>query len=294
MFNRRTKDNYRRVRRKSFKSMPYLNSPENNNVSIFFEDIGEGQPVILIHGWPLSHQVWESQKLALLEAGYRIISYDRRGFGNSDRVGGSYDYSTLTKDLHALIVELELDNVVLVGFSMGGGEVVRYFTDFGDGRISKAVLISSIIPLVPEKPDNKKGVPEKVLNQIMDALKEDRVGFLQNRFVKDYYDTKKNDVSDAYIHHTWAIAANASAYATLECAKAWGGTDFREECQKIKVPTLIIHGTGDQIVPIETAGDQAAELIPNNRYEKIKKAPHGLNVTHKEECNKILLDFLKS
>lgn len=271
--------------------MPYFKNPEN--FELFYQDYGQGQPVILIHGWPLSHQAWEYQMPDLVKAGFRVIAYDRRGFGMSDRPSGSYDYTKLASDLRALILELDLHDCILVGFSMGGGEVVRYFTEFGSDRIAKAVLISSIIPLVPQKSDNPDGVPEDVLNQIMDALKSDRVSFLKQRFVNDYYNADETGISQEHLDFTWSIAANASALATVECAKAWGGTDFRPECKNVTVPTLIIHGTADNIVPIATAGDQAAEMIPESQYEKIDGAPHGLNVTHKKETNRILLDFLK-
>ncbi|PHN04569.1 alpha/beta fold hydrolase [Flavilitoribacter nigricans] len=276
--------------------MPFISLDETQHqeqLQLFYQEYGSGQPVILIHGWPLSHRAWEPQMQVIADAGFRAIAYDRRGFGVSSLPYENFDYSTLARDLHTLIEQLDLKDVILVGFSMGGGEVVRYFTDFGSDRIAKAVLISSIIPLVPKKDDNPDGVPEAKLQEIMGALKSDRVTFL-NEFSHNFYNADKTDVSEQQIQYAWTIAAFASPRATIECAKSWGGTDFRPECKNVTVPTLIVHGDADQIVPIETAGKQAAKMIPNNEYHVIKEAPHGLNLTHRDELNKILLQFLQS
>ena len=276
--------------------MPFLtNETETQNVDIFFEDYGHGQPVILIHGWPLSHRAWEQQVWAIVEAGFRCIAYDRRGFGNSSAPYRAYDYSTLTLDLHQIITQLELKDVILVGFSMGGGEVVRYCTDFGTDNIAKVALISSIIPLVAQKDDNPHGVPVEELENIKDALQKDRVGFLKD-FHKNFYnyDDHKDTVSESQLHYDWSIASFASPIATIQTAIAWSETDFRSELKNVDVPTLVVHGDADNIVPKASAGDQAAEGIANSQYEVIKNGPHGLNITHKDELNKILLDFLKS
>ena len=276
--------------------MPIItNSKSKEPVDIFYQDYGSGQPVILIHGWPLSHQAWEAQIAAIVKEGFRVIAYDRRGFGKSTAPWESYEYSTLTSDLNELITQLNLLDAVLVGFSMGGGEVVRYLTDFGDGNINKAVLISSIIPLVKQKTDNPEGVPEKDLKNIMQALQTDRVGFLKD-FHKNFYNysDNKKKLSKAQLEYDWNIASQASPRATIEAAKAWAETDFRPELKNVSVPTLIVHGDSDNIVPIKSAGDQAAEGIKDNIYKVIKGGPHGLNVTHKDELNKILIDFLKS
>lgn len=276
--------------------MPFLtNETDTQNIDLFFEDYGHGQPVILIHGWPLSHQAWEQQIWAIVEAGYRCIAYDRRGFGNSSAPFRSYDYSTLASDLNEIISQLELEDVTLVGFSMGGGEVVRYCTDFGTNKIAKAALISSIIPLVAQKDDNPNGVPQSDLNDIIEALQDDRVGFLKN-FHKNFYNYSNDNksVSEAQLEYDWSIASHASPIATIQAAKAWAETDFREELKNVDVPTLIVHGDADNIVPKATSGDQAAKGISNNTYKVIKDGPHGLNITHKDEVNKILLDFLKS
>lgn len=278
-------------------AMPHLEweLPDSDiPMSLYFESYGpeDGQPIVLIHGWPLSHRAWEPQMQVLADAGYRVIAYDRRGFGESGTPYEGYDYSSLAQDLHELIEGLELEEVILVGFSMGGGEVVRYFTDHGSDFISKAVLMSSIIPLVPQKDDNPDGVPQKDLKGIMQQLEKDRVAFMK-QFARDFYNADDNEVSEEQLHYTWNIAAHASPRATLQAAKAWAETDFREECANVDVPTLIIHGDADNIVPIQTAGDQAAELIPDNTYHVIKGGPHGLNLTHRDEVNALLLDFLK-
>lgn len=275
--------------------MPFITNKKGKEpVDIFYEDYGKGQPVILIHGWPLSHRAWEGQISDIVDAGFRCIAYDRRGFGLSSFPWGNYDYSALASDLQAIIKKLDLKDCIIVGFSMGGGEVVRYLTDYGDKKIAKAALISSIIPLVKKKKDNPDGVPAKDLKEIMQALKSDRVGFLKE-FHKNFYNADENEekVSDAQLHYDWTIAAYASPRATIKAAEAWAETDFRPELKNVTVPTLIVHGDADNVVPIETAGDQAAEGIPNNQYKVIKGGPHGLNVTHREKLNKMLIQFLK-
>lgn len=277
--------------------MPYIETDDiqkGENVYIHYEDNGEGQPVILIHGWPLSHRMWENQVQAIVEAGYRCISYDRRGFGDSDRPWHHYDYSSLALDLRALIEQLDLYDCVLVGFSMGGGEVVRYLSRFGDDRVAKAVLISSIIPIVKQTDDNPDGVPEDKLNDIMEALKTKRVTFLAE-FSKLFYNYSdyKDKISEQQLQYDWNIAAFASPHATIETAKAWANTDFRSEMQNIRVPTLIVHGDADQIVPIKTSSEQSSKAIRNNKYVVIKDGPHGLFATHKEELNNELLAFLR-
>ncbi|MFT4806155.1 MAG: non-heme chloroperoxidase [Psychroserpens sp.] len=274
--------------------MPFItNKTQEETVDVFYEDYGTGQPVILIHGWPLSSKSWEHQVWKIVEAGYRCISYDRRGFGMSSSPWNNYDYSSLTDDLNQLVKQLELKDVILVGFSMGGGEVIRYFTDFGNENIAKAALISSIIPLVKKKEDNPNGIPEENLSGIKDALENDRVGFLKE-FSKGFYnyDNNKDKVSQAQLDYDFSIASHASPRATIETAKAWMHTDFRLELKNVNVPTLIVHGDADNTVPIQTSAKQAAKVIKDNTLEVIKGAPHGLNVTHKEELNKILIDFL--
>ena len=276
--------------------MPFItNKSATEQVDIFYEDYGNGQPVILIHGWPLSRKSWEQQVWKIVKEGYRCISYDRRGFGTSSAPWGAYDYSALASDLNAIIETLELREVVIVGFSMGGGEVVRYLTDYGSSKIAKAALISSIIPLVKEKSDNPDGVPEKALDGIIDALHKDRVGFLKE-FSKGFYnydDNKGDRISKAQLDYDFTIASFASPRATIQTALAWMHTDFRPELKNVVVPTLIVHGDADATVPIETSAKQAAEGIKYSIHEVIKGAPHGLNVTHADELNDILISFIK-
>lgn len=273
--------------------MPYITKDIDKNYSIYYEDHGVGQPIILIHGWPLSGKSWELQIPALLQAGYRVITYDRRGFGKSQPTLDGYDYNTLSNDLEEMISQLDLQNVVLVGFSMGGGEVVRYLTNHGSDNVDKVALISSIIPLVKQKDDNPDGVPEADLNEILDNVKNDRVTFLEG-FHKNFYNygLLSQSVSQAQLNYDWSIASQASPIATVKCAESWANTDFRPELKNVNVPTLIVHGDDDKIVPIATAGEQAAKGIVNNEYHVISGAPHGLNVTHAEELNKILIAFL--
>ena len=274
--------------------MPFFNKPDNKDISIYYEDHGSGKPVSLIHGWPLSHRAWEQQTWKIVKQGYRCISYDRRGFGLSSAPWDDYDYTTLASDLRDLIQHLDLNQVTIVGFSMGGGEVVRYFTEYDDDRIEKAALISSIIPLVAQKDDNPDGVPQKDLEGIIDALQDDRVGFLKN-FHKNFYnfdDLSGDRISEAQLDYDFIIASHASPRATIQCALSWAETDFRNEIKNVSVPTLIVHGNADNIVPIETSADQAAEGIADNEYHIIDNAPHGLNLTHKDELNKLLINFI--
>lgn len=222
--------------------MPFLKHKEGNEpVRLFYQDYGKGKPVVLIHGWPLSHQSWEGQIRTLVEEGFRVIAYDRRGFGKSSQPWEGYDYTSLAGDLRQLILHLDLREVTLVGFSMGGGEVVRYFTEFGADRISKAALIASIIPLVAQKQDNPDGVPQKDLDGILEILKTNRIGFLRD-FHKNFYNYEKDTegLSQANLDFDFSVASHASPIATIKAAEAWAGTDFRKELKNVSVPTLII------------------------------------------------------
>lgn len=273
--------------------MPHLTLENDKDLQLYYEDFGSGQPIILIHGWPLSGKSWELQIPVLLELGYRVITYDRRGFGKSGVSESGYDYSNLTNDLHEIITQLDLKNVILAGFSMGGGEVVRYLTNYGAENVDKVALISSIIPLVKQKEDNPDGVSEEELAGILTQLKTDRITFLES-FHKNFYNINllNHAVSQKQLDYDWSIASQASPIATIKAAESWAETDFRPELKNVTVKTLIVHGDADQIVPIKTAGEQAAKGIANNIYKVIEGGPHGLNVTHAKELNQILVEFL--
>jgi len=273
--------------------MPYITKQNEKNHQLYYEDFGSGQPIVLIHGWPLSGKSWELQLPVLLELGYRVIAYDRKGFGKSWPTTDGYDYNGLAADLHEIVSQLELKNVILFGFSMGGGEVVRYLTNYGSGNIDKIALISSIIPLVKQKDDNLHGVPQADLDKILESLKKDRIAFLET-FHKNFYNygLLAQTVAQKQLDYDWSIASQASPIATIKCAESWANTDFRDELKNVNVKTLIVHGYDDQIVPIETAGRQAAEGIANNDYVVIEGAPHGLNITHADKLNSVLTHFL--
>lgn len=275
--------------------MPVVqNKTVARGINIHYVDYGSGQPVILIHGWPLSHKSWEKQIAALVDGGYRVIAYDRRGFGQSDAPWDGYDYDALASDLHALITELNLKQAHLVGFSMGGGEVIRYLTRYGTDNIGKIALVASIIPLVKQKVDNPDGVPEAGLLEVLNALKTDRLDFLSN-FHPGFYNYKSdgNPVSKQQLTYDFSISSHAAPHATIYAAKAWMDTDFRSECKQVTVPTLIIHGKADETVPIATSANQAAALIPNSKLIVYEDAPHGLNITHADRLNNDLLEFFK-
>jgi non-heme chloroperoxidase len=265
------------------------------NVKLYLKDYGEGKPVILIHGWPLSNEMWEYQIASLVENNFRVIAYDRRGFGKSSQPWDSYSYDTLADDLHAIIEQLELKEVSLVGFSMGGGEVVRYFSRYGGKQVVKAVLISSIIPFLLQTTDNPEGHPKEKNEATALKIKDDRIGFIDD-FGKTFFGVSmiNKPLSTPLLEYYRMLCSFASPRATLECAKSFSTTDFREELVTINVPTLIIHGNGDKIVPIEISSDKAAKLIKNNTYLIYEDAPHGLFYTEKDKLNKDLLAFLKS
>jgi len=265
----------------------------SNEVELFYVDYGSGRPVVLIHGWPLSHKAWEPQVAALVDAGFRVIAYDRRGFGNSSAPWDGYDYDSFAGDLHEIMTQLDLKDAALIGFSMGGGEVIRYLSKYGSERVRKAVLVASIIPLVAQKEDNPSGVPQSVFDEILEALKTNRPQFLVG-FGKNFYNysEEKQTVTPEQLQYDWSIAVHASPKATIGAAKAWMDTDFREEASQIDVPVLIVHGDNDNTVPIATSADQAARLIPDNVYKIYKDGSHGLNITHADQLNKDLIEFL--
>ena len=275
--------------------MPYLKSSAAPSTEIFYGDTGgKGQPIVLVHGWPLSSLMWEAQINALSAAGFRCISYDRRGFGASGKPAGGYDYDTMTADLRELIVHLDLKNVALAGFSMGGGEVARYFGLYGADRIAKAILISAVPPYLLKTADNPDGVPKEVLDGILKGVTDDRINFLAG-FLQKFFnlDKKKDAISDEVLQFNKSIAWQASPIATQDCVKAFSGTDFREDLKKMTVPTMIVHGDSDQIVPFEVSGKRSAELLKGSRLEVVKGGPHGIATTHAEKLSALLLDFLK-
>jgi non-heme chloroperoxidase len=266
----------------------------SNEVYLYVKDYGEGKPVILIHGWPMSGEQWEYQIEDLVKKNYRIIAYDRRGFGKSSKPWNNYDYNTLADDLHQIIIQLDLKDVTLVGFSMGGGEVVRFLSRYKEDRIIKAVLISSVVPFLLKTEDNPDGNPKENGDEMAKAIRNDRMGFLKT-FSENFFGTGMllEPMSADLLHYYKMLCSFASPRATLECATAFSTTDFREEIKNIKVPVLIIHGNSDRIVPLEISSAKAAKSIPRNELKVYEDAPHGLFYTHRKELSKDLLQFLK-
>ncbi|GGJ46375.1 alpha/beta fold hydrolase [Deinococcus roseus] len=276
--------------------MPYVTVGQENNqdIQLFFEDHGTGQPVVLIHGFPLNGRSWERQTNALLDAGYRVITYDRRGFGQSSQPSSGYDYDTFTQDLDHLLSHLGVQDAVLVGFSMGSGEVTRYVAQYGSERVSKAVLVGPIPPFLLKTEDNPEGVDQSVFEGIKAAIRQDRFKFLSG-FFKDFYNTDVHmgsRVSQEDVQASFNVAAGASARATLACVDTWL-TDFREDVKKVNVPTLIIHGDADRILPIQVTADRLKDLIAGSEYVVIKDGPHNIPWTHAEQVIQALLEFLK-
>lgn len=275
--------------------MPYVKVGEENGtpVELYFEDAGDGAPVVLIHGWPLSGQSWEKQATALLDAGHRVITYDRRGFGKSSQPASGYDYDTMASDLDALLSARGVKDAALVGFSMGGGEVARYLGKFGSSRVSKAVFISAIPPYLRKTDDNAEGVDPQVFEGIKQALSKDRFAFL-SKFFSDFYNVDElggTRVSEEAVRWSWAVAAMASARGTLACVDAWL-TDFRADLQAIDVPTLVIHGDVDRIVPFAASGKRVQAMIAGSRLKVIEGGPHGVLLTHADEVTQELRSFL--
>ncbi len=275
--------------------MPFITSTQNNSepVNIYYEDSLFGKPVVFIHGWPLSGSMWEYQLTQLPQQGLRCITYDRRGFGKSDRPFTGYDYNTLAGDLKALLDRLNLTDVTLVGFSMGGGEIAKYFSLYDGERVAKVVLISAVVPYMLQTSTNPDGVPQGEFDKMAKAMIDDRPSFLEE-FNKAFYGAglAHHPVSEAYLTSSLIKAMDASPIATLECAKSFSSTDFRLDVIKINVPTLIIHGDKDQTVPIKATGEQSAKLIEGAVFKVYEGAPHGLWFTEKEKLNQDLIDFI--
>lgn len=265
------------------------------NVNLYVKDYGKGKPVILIHGWPLSNEMWEYQIDHLVQNNYRVIAYDRRGFGKSSQPWDGYDYDTLSDDLNEIIEQLQLENATLVGFSMGGGEVVRYFSRHQGKGVTKAALISSVVPFLLKTEDNPEGQPKEKSETTAEAIKEDRIGFVDN-FGKTFFGVNiiNKPLSTSLLEYYRMLCSFASPRATLKCAESFSFTDFRDELHTINVPTLIIHGDDDKIVPIDLTSKKASEAITDNTYIVYEGAPHGLFYTDKDRLNQDLLNFLNS
>ncbi len=275
--------------------MPYVDVGRENSasISLYYEDHGSGQPVVLIHGYPLSGASWEKQIPVLLAAGYRVIAYDRRGFGKSSQPTTGYNYDTFAEDLHKLVTHLKLRGVAVVGFSMGGGEVARYIGKFGSKDVSKAVIISGVPPFLLKTDDNPEGVDGSVFEGIQKAITADRYTFF-SEFFKNFYNTDVylgKRVSEQAVQASWNVAASASATASLACVPTWH-EDFRKDVAKIDVPTLVIHGDADRIVPFSAAGQRTAKLINGAELVVIKDGPHNIAWTHADEVNSALVKFL--
>jgi non-heme chloroperoxidase len=262
-------------------------------IELHYTDHGEGQPIVLIHGWPLSGRSWEAQVPALVGAGYRVITYDRRGFGQSSQPWHGYDYDTLAADLAALLNHLDLTDAVLIGFSMGGGEVVRYLHTYGSDRVSKIVLASAVPPYLYKADDNPDGgVDDATVAGMISGVTGDRMAFF-DEFLTPYFSAgKKMKVSPQQKAYALSLAAIASPKGTADCITAFSCTDFRADLAAITVPTLVIHGDSDNIVPIEVSGERTAEAIPGAVLVVLEDAPHGVIVSHPDEWNAAVLQFL--
>jgi pimeloyl-ACP methyl ester carboxylesterase len=264
-------------------------------VELDYEDHGSGRAVVLIHGWPLSRRSWEAQVPALVEAGHRVIAYDRRGFGQSSQPWEGYDYDTFTADLDALLSHLDVRDATLVGFSMGGGEVVRYLGTRGTERVAQAVLAGAVPPYLLKSDDNPEGgLDDETIAGFEAGVRTDRLAFLEEfttGFFSAHGELRVSEVQRLYARD---IAAFASPKGTLDCIAAFGRTDFREDVAKVAVPTLVIHGDADAIVPFEVSGKRSAELIEGAQLVVVEGGPHGFNLSHAEEFNRELLAFLAS
>jgi non-heme chloroperoxidase len=274
--------------------MPFLTVGKENNadIQIYYEDRGTGKPVLLIHGWPLDGGSWEKQSAVLLAAGYRVITYDRRGFGRSSAPNEGYNYDTLAGDTAKLIDTLDLRDLAIVGFSMGGGEVARYMGKYDSGRVGKVVFWSSICPALRKDGNNPEGVDAKVFEEIKSKIEKDRYAFLDS-WTSTFYNhglLSSAHSSDALLHKTFNVAAVSSYQAMLFCVDAWL-EDFRNDIASIKLPALVIHGDADKVLPIEATGARTAAML-KAEYYIVKGGPHGCNWTHATECNQVFLPFL--
>jgi non-heme chloroperoxidase len=275
--------------------MPYVTVGDENSgpIDLYYEDHGSGQPVVLIHGYPLDGHSWEKQVPVLLEAGKRVITYDRRGFGQSSQPTVGYDYDTFAADLKTLVDELDLREIVLAGFSMGTGEVTRYLGTYGSDRVTRAALFGPIPPFLLQTEDNPKGVPQSVFDGFMATIKKDRYGWFKF-FFDNFYNVDKfhgTRISDEAWNASFQVAAGSSAYATLACVSTWL-TDFRGDLPRIDVPLLVVQGTEDRILPIDATGRRLPELVKDIQFIEIEAGPHNVGWTHPGEVNEALLRFV--
>ncbi len=272
--------------------MAYITT--RDNTKLYVKDWGSGRPVLLLHGWPLSADSWDDQAIAFAAAGFRTIAYDRRGFGRSDQPWGGYDYDTLADDLAAVIAETGAQDAALVGFSMAGGEVARYMSRHHGKHITQAALISSVVPYMLKTADNPHGVDQAALDGIAAGIKHDRAQFFAGMF-KDFFGGGPSSpvASPELLEWARSVSLQASLQATLACVTAFGTTDFRPDLAAFTVPTLIIHGTGDRVVPIEATSRAVARAVPHAKLIEYADAPHGLQATHKDKLAHDLLAFLR-
>ena len=270
-----------------------VGTENSTDIEIHYEDHGTGQPVVLIHGYPLDGHSWERQTRVLLAAGYRVIAYDRRGFGQSSQPTVGYDYDTFAADLNALLEHLDLTDVVLVGFSMGSGEVTRYLGTYGSARIAKAALLGAIPPFLLKTDDNPEGVDGEVFEGIKAAIVADRYAYFETFFDNFYNVDVLGDtrISKQALAASFAVAAGSSAFATYACVDTWL-TDFRGDVGTIDVPTLVVHGTADRILPFESTAKRLPDLIADLRLVPVEGGPHNIGWTHPDEVNAALLEFL--
>jgi non-heme chloroperoxidase len=275
--------------------MATINVGRENSMSIdlYYEDLGSGQPVVLIHGYPLDGHSWERQTKALVDAGYRVIAYDRRGWGQSSQPTTGIDYDTYVADLNELLEQLELEDIILAGFSMGTGEVARYLGTYGSERVEKAVMFGAIPPFLLKTDDNPEGVDGSVFEGIKEqALKDRYVWFKQ--FFDDFYNVDKlrpERISDQAWQGSFNVACMGSAYSTYACVDTWL-EDFRDDVAKIDVPTLVMHGTEDRILPYESTAARLPDLIDDVKVIPVEGGPHNIGWTHPEVVNPVLLAFL--
>jgi pimeloyl-ACP methyl ester carboxylesterase len=275
--------------------MPFIKVGKENSadIELYYEDHGSGDAVVLIHGYPLSGASWEKQVPSLLAAGHRVITYDRRGFGKSSQPSTGYNYDTFAEDLHHLVTKLKLNNFALVGFSMGGGEVARFIGKYGSKNVSKAVIIGGVPPYLLKTADNPEGVDSSVFQGIQNAITADRYAFFAG-FFRDFYNADQflgKRISEQAIQASFNVAARSSAGATLDCVPTWH-EDFRKDVAAINIPTLVIHGSADRIVPLDAAGGRTAKMISGARLIVVEGGPHAVIWTHAAEVNTELAAFL--